>query len=100
MSASASPGKAPDNDGSSDPFEDILRPEALDFVARLARSFAPRIRSLLAEREVRYRAWRAGEPLRFRNDTAAVRDGDWRILSIPRISRAALSRSRGPSTAR
>jgi malate synthase len=84
MKASASPANAPDEDGeSSDPFAAILRPDALDFVARLARSFAPRIRSLLAEREVRYRAWRAGEPLRFRDDTAAIRDADWRILSVP-----------------
>jgi malate synthase len=84
MKAPASPANAPDRDsGSGDPFEQILRPDALDFVARLARGFAPRIRSLLTEREVRYRAWRAGEPLRFRDDTAAIRDADWRILSVP-----------------
>ena len=75
----AAPGPTP----SADPFDEILLPGALDFVARLARSFAPRIRHLLDEREVRYRAWRADEPLRFRSDTQAIRDGDWRILSIP-----------------
>jgi malate synthase len=67
----------------ADPFDAILLPGALDFVARLARTFAPRIHRLLEEREVRYRAWRAGEPLLFRSDTQAIRDGDWRILSIP-----------------
>jgi malate synthase len=77
MNAAPSPHEA------SDSFGDILSAGALDFVASLARSFAPRILSLLAEREVRYRAWRAGEPLRFRDDTAAIRDGDWRVLPIP-----------------
>jgi malate synthase len=68
---------------SRDPFREILVPDALEFVAQLGRRFAQRIRGLLAEREVRYRAWRGGEPLRFRDDTAAIRNGDWRILSIP-----------------
>jgi malate synthase len=84
MNAARSPNETSADAGlSADPFDEILLPGALDFVARLARSFAPRIHDLLAEREVRYRAWRAGEPLRFRSDTAAVRDDDWRILSIP-----------------
>ena len=84
MDAARSPNDASADAGpAADPFDDILLPGALDFVARLARSFAPRIRSLLAEREVRYRAWRSGAPLGFRSDTAAIRDGDWRILSIP-----------------
>ena len=78
MNAARSPHDAP-----ADSFDEILTRGALDFVARLARGFAPRIRSLLAEREVRYRAWRSGEPLRFRDDTTAIRDGDWRILPIP-----------------
>ena len=84
MNAARSPNEASPDDGpSADPFDQILLPGALDFVARLARSFAPRIRRLLEEREVRYRAWRAGEPLHFRSDTADIRNGDWRILSIP-----------------
>src|SRR4051794_20979265 len=68
---------------SRDPFHEILVPDALAFVAQLVRRFAPRIRALLAAGEVRYRAGRGGEPLRFRDDTAAIREGDWRILSIP-----------------
>jgi malate synthase len=84
MNAAPSPNEASsENSLSSDAFEEILLPGALDFVARLTRSFAPRIRRLLEEREVRYRAWRAGEPLHFRSDSVAIRDGDWRILSIP-----------------
>jgi len=82
------PARSPDplstiSADSGDPFGEILAPGALQFVAQLTRTFAPRIGELLAEREVRYRAWRAGEPLRFRDDTAAVRNGDWRILPIP-----------------
>jgi malate synthase len=84
MNPAASLGEASDKDGGSPiPFDEILVPGALEFVARLARSFTPRIRRLLAEREIRYRAWRGGEPLRFRDDTAAIRDGDWHIHSIP-----------------
>jgi malate synthase len=84
MNAAPSPNEASsENSLSSDAFEEILLPGALDFVARLTRSFAPRIRRLLEDREVRYRAWRAGEPLHFRSDSVAIRDGDWRILSIP-----------------
>jgi malate synthase len=83
MNAPATSASASEDDGASDPFEDILLPGALEFVARLARSFAPRIGTLLAEREVRYRAWRAGAPLGFRDETTSVRDGDWRILPIP-----------------
>ena len=68
---------------SADPFRTILVPDALQFVALLGRRFAPRIARLLAERDVRYRAWRRGEPLGFRDDTAAIRESDWRILGIP-----------------
>jgi malate synthase len=82
------PARSPDplstiSADSGDPFAEILAPGALQFVAQLTRTFAPRIGELLAEREVRYRAWRAGEPLRFRDDTAKVRNGDWRVLPIP-----------------
>ena len=84
MDASRSPNDASaDASLAADPFDDILLPGALDFVARLARRFAPRIHCSLGEREVRYRAWRSGEPLHFRTDTAPIRDGDWRVLSIP-----------------
>jgi len=83
MNAPAASASASEDDEASDPFEDILLPGALELVARLARSFAPRIGTLLAEREVRYRAWRAGAPLGFRDETTSVRDGDWRILPIP-----------------
>jgi malate synthase len=84
MTPAPSPHDASERiEDSRDPFHEILVPDALAFVAQLVRQFAPRIRALLAEREVRYRAWRGGEPLRFRDDTAAIREGDWRILSIP-----------------
>ena len=84
MAPAPSPHDASERiEDSRDPFREILVPDALAFVAQLVRRFAPRIRALLAEREVRYRAWRGGEPLRFRDDTAAIREGDWRILSIP-----------------
>ncbi|HLB08794.1 MAG TPA: aldolase/citrate lyase family protein, partial [Gemmatimonadaceae bacterium] len=68
---------------SEHPFNEILTPAALEFVASLARRYSPRIRRLLDERVARQRAWSAGEPLGFRADTAAIREGKWRVGDIP-----------------
>jgi malate synthase len=66
------------------PFREVLTPDALEFVAALARSFAPRIEQLLGERVARRTRWMAGERLDFRADTAAIRESDWRVGPIPR----------------
>lgn len=65
------------------PFHEILTPEAVEFVASLARAFSPRIEGLLNDRAVRRARWSAGEPIAFRSDSAAIRDGDWRVGPIP-----------------
>jgi hypothetical protein len=64
--------------------EAILTPEALAFLADLHRRFDGRRRELLAAREERQAAIDAGEELlRFLEETAAVRDGDWQVAPAP-----------------
>lgn len=64
-------------------YENILVPEALELVARLARAFAPRRQELLAARAERAHRLDAGERPDFLSETAQIRDGDWRIAPIP-----------------
>ncbi len=95
------PARSPDDvsrqvGGSTDPFNEILVPGALEFVALLARRFAPRIGRLLDDRAIRQRAWSAGEPLGFRDDTVAIREGEWRVLDIPTDLRRRIVEITGP----
>ena len=70
--------------GPSDPaFDEILTPDALDFVAALQREFGARRRELLAARARRRERLAAGETLGFLSDTASVRDGDWEVAPAP-----------------
>jgi len=64
-------------------YEQILVPDALALVARLARAFEPRRGELLAAREERARRLDAGERPDFLPETQHIRDGDWRIAPIP-----------------
>ena len=61
----------------------ILSPEALAFVAGLARQFEPRRRELLGRRAERQRDFDAGAFPTFLTSTADVREGDWRVAPIP-----------------
>ena len=61
----------------------ILSPEALSFVAGLARQFEPRRRELLGRRAERQRDFDAGAFPTFLTSTADVREGDWRVAPIP-----------------
>ena len=62
---------------------EILTPQAVGFVAALAREFEPRRRELLAAREKRQAEFDAGVLPDFLTATWSVRDGDWRGPSIP-----------------
>ena len=62
---------------------EILSPDALEFVAGLARAFRPRIDQLLADRQRRHRRLAQGEPLGFLAETRGVREGDWRVAPLP-----------------
>ncbi len=62
---------------------EILTPEALDFVAAIAREFEPRRQELLARRQERWAALKAGQLPDFLPETAAVRAAEWQVTSIP-----------------
>ena len=64
-------------------FERVLTPEALGLIASLHRAFEQRRRDLLALRVERQSYWDAGALPDFLPETKSVRDGAWRIASIP-----------------
>src|SRR5205823_13207359 len=55
----------------------------LAFIAKLHREFEPRRQELLARRAARQREFDAGKRPDFLPETAAVRQGEWRIASQP-----------------
>jgi malate synthase len=63
--------------------EEVLTPEALDFVAKLQREFRPRRDALLQKRKERQARLDAGERPDFLAQTAATREADWRVAPIP-----------------
>ena len=65
-------------------YERILTPEALGFVAELARAFEPRRRQLMEWREHRQADLDAGALPDFLPETRDVREGDWTIRGIPK----------------
>jgi malate synthase len=71
--------------GPSEPeFDEVLTPDALEFVAVLAREFEPRRQKLLAARARRRQRLVAGEDtLHFLEQTADVREGDWTVARAP-----------------
>ncbi len=63
--------------------DEILSPDALVFVADLARTFEPTRRELLAARATRQDELSRGAELGFLPETKAVRDGTWRVAPAP-----------------
>jgi len=64
-------------------FDEILTPDALEFVAELQSRFGPRRRELLEARARRRARLQAGEMLDFLPDTREIRDGDWSVAPAP-----------------
>ncbi len=65
-------------------YERVLTPEALAFVADLARTFSARRDALLAARKQRSADIQSGKAsFGFLPETASVRSGDWRIKGTP-----------------
>ena len=62
---------------------EILTPDALAFVADLAREFEPTRKVLMAARAERQAEIEAGQIPNFLSDTADVRSKDWQIASTP-----------------
>src|SRR5262245_61659938 len=63
--------------------EEVLTPEALDFVADLQTLFGAHRDELLAARATRREALAAGGTLDFLPDTREVREGDWQVPPPP-----------------
>jgi malate synthase len=64
-------------------YAEILSPEALALVAKLARAFEPRRQELLAARVELAKKLDAGGKLDFLPETKAIREGDWKISPVP-----------------
>ena len=62
----------------------VLNPGAREFLTQLARKFERRRQELLARRQVRQQEIDAGQLPDFLPETAAIREGDWTVASIPR----------------
>ena len=65
--------------------ETLLTPEALAFLTRLHRRFEPQRQLRLAARQARQAEFDAGALPAFREDTRAIREGDWRVAPIPAV---------------
>ena len=63
-------------------FDEVLTPDALEFVAELEHRFGPRRRELLEARARRRARLRAGELLDFLPDTREIREGDWTVAPV------------------
>jgi len=63
--------------------EEILTPEALDFVAGLVRSSRGAHDALMTARQARHERFAAGELPDFLDETEALRAGDWRVAPQP-----------------
>jgi malate synthase len=63
--------------------EEVLTPDALEFVAGLHRDFDSSRRELLRRRAERMAELRAGRTLDFLDETRDVREGDWKVAPPP-----------------
>ena len=61
----------------------FLTPEAVAFLAKLARDFTGRRDELLQKRQERQAAIDAGAALDFLPETKHIREGDWKVAPIP-----------------
>ncbi len=64
-------------------YERVLTHEALSFVAALARQFTARIEEALQARVERQKRFDTGELPDFLEETAHVREGDWKVAPLP-----------------
>jgi malate synthase len=62
-------------------YAEILTPAALEFVAKICRTFEPRRQELLAKRVVRQKELDAGKGLDFLAETKSIREGAWTVAA-------------------
>ncbi len=67
----------------TEPYAEILTPEVLRFLAKMARLFEPTRQELLQARVVRQQELDDGRHPNFLHETAAIRERDWRVAPIP-----------------
>jgi len=67
----------------SDDFAAVLTPEAINFVAKLDRTFSARREELLHKRAGRQAEIVAGKLPDFLPETAQIRESDWKVAPIP-----------------
>lgn len=63
--------------------QEILTPDALEFIVSLHEKFDDRRKKLLEKRLIRQQRLDAGEQLKFLPDTEHIRKGDWTIAPLP-----------------
>jgi malate synthase len=63
-------------------FDEVLTPEALEFVARLHREFNATREQLLQARNERQKRFDAGELPDFLTETKNIREGDWKVAPV------------------
>ncbi len=64
-------------------FDEVLHPDALEFVGELHSHFNPRRIELLKAREARRARLAAGEMLDFLPETREIRESDWTVAPVP-----------------
>src|SRR6516162_4323428 len=64
-------------------FEEVITPDALEFVAELQHRFGHRRQELLEARAHRRARLRAGEMLGFLSDTREIRESAWSVAPVP-----------------
>ncbi len=78
-------------------FAEILTPEAIAFVASLARHFEPMRRGLLKSRSMRQERINNGEMPDFLPHTRAIREGDWQVSPVPAVIQDRRTEITGPT---
>ena len=64
-------------------YQSILTPQALTFIAKLARKFEARRQDLMAQRAQRQREFDAGNLPDFLPETSSIRESEWTVGPIP-----------------
>ncbi|HZM35069.1 MAG TPA: malate synthase A, partial [Burkholderiales bacterium] len=65
-------------------FQEILSPEALEFVAKLHRKFEARRQELLRRRAARQAEFDTGKLPEFLSETRSIRESEWKVATQPR----------------
>ncbi|MES2208115.1 MAG: malate synthase A [Pseudomonadota bacterium] len=77
-------------------FDTILTAEALQFIAKLHRTFEDRRQQLLRQREERTKRFDAGAFPDFLSETQSIREGEWSISPLPEALQCRRAEITGP----